>query len=202
MLKSAGKVGNSLMKWVDFAQKPGGMAAIGATVAGLSLFDEIADTAGNIFEHRYKTMNNPIWEAMGKHELYTDYDNMAQHIRQQEAKYKMKYDMPINIMEHAGKGFSDYAGGQFAGAGSSFTEGLKGNRAFQQIASSAEVRAMGKIRAKQLYDQVSAISPGLVRRNPNIALSIIQNANATGSTAMSADTAKNLAQAAGALDKI
>ena len=166
---AAGKAGETFLKLVS--ENP--LLAVGGAglMAGLLVLDDVGDVAKNW----YIASHDPVWKAKGQHKLYHEYDPMAQDIRQREALYKMKYDMPVDLVGHGAKGVMDAAGKGIMAAGKDFTGGIQLNRGFNSLAATNEVRALGKVKARQIFDQVSAIAPGLIEKNPNIALSIMQN---------------------------
>lgn len=176
----------------------GGLGSLAGTLAAVALAEPIVDNLSGLAIERYKNINTPTWQAMGANQLYGDYLGLIEFQRRNEALMKLKYDKPVEVGgELAGEAVKEI-GRSMKGVSNDY----KATRAFDMIENTPQVRALGKEKARQIFDQVAALSPNVIRKAPNVALSIMNDAIMTDSTALRPETAQNLARASSELSKI
>lgn len=194
--KSSGAFG----RVADLLRKDDISANLGTLALGLGavgLAEPIIDDVGDVVRDRYKDMNSPVWKAMGNTQLYSDYSNLADYQKRYEALLKLKYDKPVDIAGSVGE---DLVGTLGKGIKDTANE-YKTRRAFDVIQNSPQVRALGQEKARQIFDQVAALSPNVIRNAPNVALSIMNDAIMTDSTALRPELANQLTRASSELSK-
>lgn len=162
---------------------------------GLGMVDNIAeelvDAAVDIGKTRYKSLNDPTWKELGKARLYGDYDDIARYTRGKEMLYDATYDKPLNLVFDQLGGALDKVQSNYA---DHFRKG-KTEQAFEALRKTPEVSALGEAKAKMIFDQISAVAPDVIRNAPSTALSVMQSAIASDSTALRPDMIFNLARA-------
>lgn len=166
----------------------GSLAIGGAAYAGLdALFD--------ILRTRYLALNKPTWDAQGQARLFGENGDTYSYIKGQEALYKGMYDIPYSIAEKESKEFVDNAEKLMYDNWRNY----KIDKNFQKLVGSPEVQALGQEKARAIYDQLGKLSPTVIRKAPNVALSVMQSAIASDSMALRPEVAYNLARAEGSL---
>ena len=175
-----------------------GLASAAGMLAGAALLEPVIDDVGTVVADRYKAINSPIWDAMGSAQLYGDYMSLAEYENRAKALLKLKYEKPVDIT-------GEVASEAIKGIGKSLKDTsaeYRTMRAFDRIENTPQVRALGREKARQVYDQVAALAPGVIRKAPNVALSIMNDVIMTDSTALRPETAMALTRAAGELSKV
>ena len=111
----------------------------------------------------------------------------------------MKYELPVDLMAHSGRGMLSTAGSGILSGGASFGSQGRLDAALKGLSGAYEYKALGDNKARQIFNQVSSIAPNLIEKNPSVALSVMQNVATTGSTMMTPDIAQKLVAAEKAL---
>lgn len=191
-LPEAGEqAGKGMLNWaMKHPMLTAGGFGLGATA--LNALEAGAEDVSDVIKKRYLAMNDPTWAAMGQAQLYGQNDPLQQFIKQREAIYKLKYDMPVDLAGQA-------AGGLMGELGSGLKGMLTGggqSAAFNSISQTPQVQALGRAKAQQIFDQVAALAPNVVTKAPGVALSVMDSAIASGSTALRPELASSLTQAA------
>lgn len=166
----------------------GSLALGGAAVAG---FDALFE----ILKSRYMALNKPTWDAQGQARLFGENADTYSFVKGQEALYKGMYDIPYKIVEKESQEFVDDAQRLMY----KNWEQYKLNDNFQKILGAPEVQALGQQKARALYDQLGKLAPDVIRKSPNVALSVMQSAIASDSMALRPEVVYNLARAQGSL---
>ena len=198
--KTAAAVGTkTLGRMLDVLQRnPGkfglGLAgALGAAGAGEAIIDDI----GDILKQKWITTNRPVWEATGQAELLGKNRALMNYVLGQQALDKLKFDLPTDILAGEAKDLLGGIKGQIGGA----IRDYKTRKAFEGLEATPTVKALGKEKAKAIYDQISALAPGLTAKAPGVALSAMESAIASGSTALRPEIAKALTETAANIRK-
>ena len=158
-----------------------------------------ANTVANLVADRYKNMNEPTWKAMGESKLYQENPELVNYQKAQEALMKLKYEKPVDI----GSNLAEKAIGGMGSNMSGMLEEARARNAFNQISGSPIVQALGEDKARNIYDQLSAIAPGLIRKAPGTALSVMtRSMDEGGQATIDPNMAMQLTRAAGELNKI
>lgn len=198
--KGLGNVGGQLVEALmphlnmkNLAIGAGGLLGFGLLD---NILEEVVDGTADIAKTRYKALNDPAWKEMGKARLYGDYDDIARYTRAKEMLYNATYDKPLNLV-------FDQLGGALDKVQSNYAKQFKQGdieKAFSTLKGTPEVSALGEAKAKMLYEQVAKIAPDVVSKAPGTALSVLQSAVASDSTALRPDMIYNLARAQDALN--
>ena len=166
----------------------GSLALGGASYAGLSALADILRT-------RYLALNKPTWDMQGQARLFGENADTYSYVKGQETLYKGMYDIPYAIAEKESKEFVDDAESMAYNNWRNYK--IRNN--FGQLVNSPEVQALGQEKARQLYMQMGKLVPDVIRKAPNVALSVMQSAIASDSQALRPEVVYNLARAQGAL---
>ena len=180
-------------KMVKLAVAPSLKATIGLTggaLAGAVILGDIIDDIGDVVKTKYITQATPTWETSGQSELMNDYGSLYRSTRAKEMLYNMMFDAPESAMTEGsrtiGKGL---AGGALTPTGTS------ADRVVGSLASSPEIKAVGRANARKLMSEVINVAPRATAAAPSIALPIIQTAIDSGSMAMRPEMLKMLTDA-------
>ena len=162
-----------------------GGAALGAAI----IASEVIDDVGDIFKQKVIEESTPVWESRGKHRLMSDYGNLYRGTRVRESLYDSLFGAPVSASEEMAKGLGRQAGVSMGRP--------SGNPSLvvNTLASSPEVKALGRANARKLISQVSSVAPNILTQAPAAALPVLQTAIDSGSMAIRPEMLKTLADA-------
>jgi len=143
----------------------------------------------NLLEERYKAHNMPTWEAEGQYNLYNNHKNMYDNVRAKELMYNLKYETPRDFVQSAARQAGQNMPGAISNLAHSYGAKMSGGNG---LYSTDAAKALGRARAKNIVDQVTKINPMVVTKYPGVAESVLNNAVATGTTAIQPAMASDL----------
>lgn len=170
------------------AAHAGAIGLSGLTLAGVLALDNVVDDVGDVVKQKYVAQSKPAWDAAGQAELMGNYGSLYRSTRAKEMMYNMMFDTPETVLQSSGKTLGESLVRNAMGA----PAGLDSTKLVASLASSPEVRAVGKARARGLMKEVVALAPNITAAAPSIALPILQTAIDSGSMSLRPEMLKTL----------
>ena len=177
------------------------MAALGNTLglAGAAGTMAVLGTAAHhgfgFLRDRFTAMRRPSWDIMGQARAFGDHGGSMRYVRGQEALLKGMYEIPYDIVKNRATMIADSV---LDRPGKMYNK-YKLNQAFDKIKDDPSVRAMGVNRARDMYMDIGALAPDVVRKAPGTVIPAVQNAIMTDSIGLRPDFVSGIGKAQGDL---
>jgi len=157
-------------------------------LAGAVLLEALLDDFGDVVKQKYISTHKPVWETSGQSSLLTDYGNLYRGTRTKETLYNILFGAPESFVN---KGLTS----EWAKKVKLPKDQLGAKAIVSRLASTPEVKAMGKANAEELISQLKGIAPKTMAVAPSVAIPVLQSAIDTGTLSIRPEIAEKLAKA-------